>query len=147
MPYFTSENARENAAKGNELRWSQYRERQRQREREAKEREIAENAPRSAEQSTHAPEVPVDPYAAAEVWRVRAQIERMHALLEQAAESADAKDAKAAADALSRLYDVERILSGRPLPGTRKPIPGRIPRVKVEPIADASNADAALPGV
>jgi hypothetical protein len=50
--------------------------------------------------------------------RVRVQLERLDGELER---TKDARDVKAICDAIARLAEVERILAGRPLPGSRRP--------------------------
>jgi hypothetical protein len=62
--------------------------------------------------------IPADDFTARKIARVRDQIERVENLLTDAVEP-QAVDRFAAA--LARLYEIERILSGRPLPGSRRP--------------------------
>jgi hypothetical protein len=50
--------------------------------------------------------------------RVREQLERLDRL---ASEEDDPKQLKALADATTRLSEQERLLAGRPLPGSRRP--------------------------
>jgi hypothetical protein len=57
--------------------------------------------------------------------RVRAQLDKIDALM---AECSDTKQLKELADAAHRLQEQERVLDGRPLPGSRKPAPERNPR-------------------
>lgn len=59
-----------------------------------------------------------DEYVQAKLIRVRAQIAMLDEMLESAP---DAREAKASADALARLYEIESYLSGRPKPGSRRP--------------------------
>jgi hypothetical protein len=61
---------------------------------------------------------PKDAFTQARLERVRVQIARIDALL---ADEDDPKRLKELADALGRLADQERILAGRPLPGSRRP--------------------------
>jgi len=64
------------------------------------------------------PTTPADDFAVRKLARVRGQIERVELLLD------DADDPQAVdrfANALTRLYDLERVLAGRPLPGSRRP--------------------------
>ena len=60
----------------------------------------------------------IDSFTFQRLMRVRAQIERIDALL---ADEDEPKQLKELADALTRLADQERILAGRPLPGSRRP--------------------------
>ena len=67
---------------------------------------------------THPQTQPADEYTERRIRVTREQIR----LLDKQLESCDeAKDLKAIADAIYRLSDLERQLSGRPLPGTLKP--------------------------
>jgi len=97
---FTRENARENARKANEKRWK---------------RKQEQEAP---------PENPVTisaNYVQTELARTRAQIERLNGRLDKAIAKGDAKDLKFIADSVAKLREVERVLDGRPLPGSNKP--------------------------
>lgn len=134
MPLFTPLNAAEMAHRSQASR----RERKVSRMGTAYPGQIAGNEPGAADNLSPARETPADNYTADQLTLVRDQITQMHVVLREASKVKNAKDAKAAADALSRLYDVERVLAGRPLPGTRKPLPNRSPRVIVEPWKDAS---------
>lgn len=104
MPLFTRENARENALKANRVRWS--------RERSA------------AAQPAIVPPVPIpipvaeDTFTTRKLARVRGQIDRVEQLLDDADEP---QAVDRFANALTRLYDLERVLAGRPLPGSRRP--------------------------
>lgn len=63
-----------------------------------------------------------DEYVAARILRVRRQLGMLDSLLESAKE---ARDIDRIASAISRLSELERVLSGRPLPGSRKPLAER----------------------
>lgn len=67
------------------------------------------------------PVTEVDGYCKKRIRRVREQIEALNERLDAQIESGDAKDLKALTDAIGRLAELERILSGRPLPGQRRP--------------------------
>ena len=71
------------------------------------------------------PTVEVDTFTARKIARVREQIDRVEALLDDADEP---QAVDRFANALTRLYDLERILAGRPLPGSRRPTEDRAPR-------------------
>ena len=66
-----------------------------------------------------------DDYAARKLARVRGQIERVESLLD---DSDEPQAVDRFCNALTRLYDLERILAGRPLPGSRRPKEERSPR-------------------
>jgi hypothetical protein len=57
--------------------------------------------------------------------RVREQLERLDRM---AAEENDPKRIKELADATTRLSEQERILDGRPMPGSRRPTNDKVPR-------------------
>ncbi len=59
-----------------------------------------------------------DDYTARRIAVTRKQIRQMDSQLESCVEP---RDFKAICDALARLHEIERQLSGRPLPGTLKP--------------------------
>jgi hypothetical protein len=65
---------------------------------------------------------PVDEFIQRRLLRVRAQLERLDDLL---ADEDDSKTIKELSEALSRLQDQEQKLSGRPGPGTLRPMPER----------------------
>jgi hypothetical protein len=65
-------------------------------------------------------EIPTQDFIGLRLSRVRAQLDRLDALL---AATTDTKAIKELADATKRLQDQERELSGRPLPGSRRPAP------------------------
>lgn len=102
--YITSENAREMARRGNE----------------AKKRLALEHAAdieRLEKLAALAPKPP-DVYVGEQVTETRAQIQRVQKLLRTAK---DARKIKALSESLWRLSEVERVLSGRPLPSSAKP--------------------------
>ena len=66
-----------------------------------------------------------DPFTARRLSRVRDQLDRIDDL---AADETDPKRLKELADATTRLAEQERILAGRPLPGSRRPTEDRAPR-------------------
>ena len=68
---------------------------------------------------------PADNFITRKLARVREQIERVEALLDDADEP---QAVDRFCNALTRLYELERILSGRPLPGSRRPAQERAPR-------------------
>lgn len=72
--------------------------------------------------------------------RAREHLARLDKLFEAEASKAkpEAKTLKEYADAMARLQTQEQQLSGRPLPGSRKPAPDRVPRVNrdVGPLDD-----------
>lgn len=110
----TRETAREYARKANEAK-------------RAKQAALLANPPAPASD----PAKP-DPYLSAKLGRVRKQIEAVDKLIESASDP-QAVDRFAAA--LARLYEIERQLAGRPLPGSLRPTgkptqqsrPGRLP--------------------
>ena len=59
-----------------------------------------------------------DTFTTRKLARVREQIDSVEALLDKAVEP---QAVDRFANALTRLYDLERILAGRPLPGSRRP--------------------------
>lgn len=61
---------------------------------------------------------PDNSFAGRRLMRVREQLERLDRL---ASEEDDPKQLKALADATTRLSEQERLLAGRPLPGSRRP--------------------------
>lgn len=103
MPLFTPQTARENAAKAHEAR----------RENRERRRQEAEEA---AQAQTVAPHE--DDYVAKRIASARAQIERLEAL---ALTLSDALDIERTARAVASWSEIERVLSGRPLPGSRRP--------------------------
>ena len=83
-----------------------------------REETVAERAERlEAEVQTAAREL-LDEFAARRLMRVREQLQRLDDL---AAQATDSKVLKELADATTRLAEQERILAGRPLPGSRRP--------------------------
>jgi len=100
MPLFTSQNAATHGRNGGIARARNYEARQ---------------------QAEHTQDnTPLEPagFVASQLTRTRKQIEQLN---EQFESSTDPKELKALADALARLAEIERILDGRPLPGSRKP--------------------------
>lgn len=57
--------------------------------------------------------------------RVRLQMENLSDEIDEAIDRADSKKVKELTDAYTRLGDMERILAGRPLPGSKRPAPER----------------------
>lgn len=102
---FTRENAREFAARGNAKKA----------ELAAARLAIPPEPPRAAEPE---PAPRDDEFSARKLARVREQIERLDAMLLEATEP---QAVDRLASALSRLYEIERLLAGRPLPGSLKP--------------------------
>lgn len=92
---FTPENAREMALRGAQAR----------RERRAE-----------IEAALAQTNVPMDQYVEDQIRRTRAQIARLQDKLDKAR---DAKNIKALSESLWRLTEVERVLSGRPLPSAK----------------------------
>ena len=70
------------------------------------------------EQPVSNPAALLDEFAARRLMRVREQLQRLDDL---AAQATDSKVLKELADATTRLAEQERILAGRPLPGSRRP--------------------------
>ena len=66
-----------------------------------------------------------DDFTVRKLARVREQIDSVEKLLDAATEP---QAVDRFANALTRLYDLERILAGRPLPGSRRPTEDRAPR-------------------
>lgn len=102
---------------------------------EAKKRYAAEHAEVVAnleKLAAMAPE-PDEPYVREQVTRTRAQIEKVRKKLDHAR---TARDIKALSEALWRLCETERVLSGRPLPtaGKTPRAPDRAPTKAVEPL-------------
>jgi hypothetical protein len=63
-----------------------------------------------------------DPYVSVELTRARAHISRINSMLDK---EQDAQQLERLARALNVLSERERVLAGRPLPGSRKPAPER----------------------
>ena len=59
--------------------------------------------------------------------RIRGQIDRVEGLLDAACEP---QAVDRFANALTRLYDLERVLAGRPLPGSKRPAPERATKAR-----------------
>jgi hypothetical protein len=111
MPRFTAANARENAAKAHAAR----------RRRLATGDSPGVNAPQTPQ---FGPLEAGDAYVARRLARVRAQLDAVDKEIEDSI-SGDSKRLKELTDAQSRLAEQERLLSGRPLPGSRRPGPER----------------------
>lgn len=116
-PLFTTENAREMQARAVEAR-----------RRNAELREAERLAALVAAQT--AP--PASDYVAARLMRVREHIARVDGELAKASE---ALDIERLARALAALAELERVLDGRPLPGSRRPGKERAERrAELEPM-------------
>ena len=111
MALFTRETAASMSAKGNAARWSRWR----------AEREKTANPPKLEPIISDGNPT----FAQRKLARIRDQIDRVERLLDDADEP---QAVDRFANALTRLYDLERILDGRPLPGSRKPAPERATR-------------------
>lgn len=95
---------------------------------------IAETAPKPAED---------DPFVIRTIARVRKQINKIELRLSEVleAEELDASGVDRLCSAISRLADLERTLSGRPLPGSRKPAPDRQDKRRSAPAMPESEPD------
>lgn len=115
MPLFTAENAATHGRNGGLARARNY------------------EAQRQAEYTRDNTPLEPDRFVASQLTRTRAQIEQLN---EQFESSTDPKELKALADALARLCEIERVLDGRPLPGSRKPSnrPARTPQSLPDPV-------------
>ena len=100
-PYFTKENAREFAARGLQKR-----------------RENAEKRRQAIEAEERAKIVVTDCYISDTLLHVREQIKRLGGMI---AKEKDAQCLDRLASAYAKLSDQERILSGRPMPGSLRP--------------------------
>jgi hypothetical protein len=100
--FFTKANASEYARKGNAIRWHS----------------LPKPEPQPVTSLPEPVRIAQDDFTQRKLARVRVQIERVEDLLTAATEP-QAVDRYAAA--LARLYEIERILAGRPLPGSRRP--------------------------
>lgn len=103
---FTKESAAYYAKIANERRW------ERERARKAREAE------RIAREGADPVLVPERIYQDKRIERVREHIKRLDRMLE---DCIDPKEIKALADALAKFEEIERILSGRPMPGSLRP--------------------------
>ncbi len=117
MPLFTPEIARINAAKGVA---------QRKLNRDNREKLIKQLLDRPLAPELPQPKPPVEPvteYASRRLNRVRGQIERLNERIDDLLndDEVDAGAIDRLANALSRLQDMERIMDGRPLPGSKRP--------------------------
>ena len=109
MPLFTSANAREMARRGNVARWS---------------RPVAEPVQRAMPASPASVAGPVaDEYQQRRLARVRRQLDDndAHVDAELAKRQPDARRLKELVDAQIRLSEQERLLAGRPMPGSLRP--------------------------
>jgi hypothetical protein len=89
--------------------------------------------------------LPVDDFTVRKLARVRGQIDQVEKLLDKADEP---QAVDRFCNALTRLYDVERILAGRPLPGSRRPKDERGPRasagwIELQPVAPGDQPQVA----
>ena len=71
-----------------------------------------------------------DDYLAMKLVRVRKQLARLDDLLDQ---EDDPQKIDRLASAIARLSEIERILRGAPLPGSRKPLPERSMKRMISP--------------
>lgn len=125
MPLFTRENAREYAAKGNAVRWSPE-------HRNPKPPPEPANAPRVAA---------IDPFVNERLYRVRAQLDLIDKRIKEQCEKAtpDGQTLNWLCSAQARLSEQERMLAGRPVPGSLKPRqdrPTRTSYVDAAPLDD-----------
>lgn len=88
------------------------------------------------------PTEPVDAFAVRRLTRVRAQLDRLDALM---CEESDPKRLKELADASSRVSAQEFALAGRPLPGSRRPAPTGKLQASAPPATSGPWIPAALP--
>ncbi len=116
MPRFTPQNAREMAVRSLESR----------RERKSK-REDASAFPHPTPQET----APDPNYVARRLARVREQLDRVDCMMMK---EKDPQKLDRLASAQARLAEQERILDGRPLPGSRRLAVERTPRHHFTPI-------------
>jgi hypothetical protein len=100
MPLFTSETAAIQGKRGAIIRWTP-----------------KPTPPEPQSLSAIVPPI-ADDYTARRIAVTRKQIRMMD---DQLSTCSEPKDFKAICDALARLHEIERQLSGRPLPGTLKP--------------------------
>lgn len=123
MPLFTAETAAINGHKGALARWS--------RRNDPQDLAITPLLP--------APMPALDDYQVRRLHRVRVQLDQLDEAItrETAKERPDGQRLNWLAQAQDRLSEQERILAGRPLPGSRRPSPDRTPRN-----AQPSNLDA-----
>lgn len=80
----------------------------------------AHEARRAAKRAAEEAAIPED-YTEARLARVRAQLDLVDEQIEAAANGKDAKRLKDLCDAQARLAEQERVLAGRPLPGSHRP--------------------------
>ena len=113
MPLFTSENARELGQRGAKERWAK-----------AKAREAEEQEAARVSRIVATP----DGFTGQIITRTREHIVRLSDMI---AAERDAMKLDRLASALSRLSELERVLSGRPLPGSFKPVAPKVRKVAV----------------
>jgi hypothetical protein len=120
MARFTAANARENAAKSHAAR-----------------QQRRPNGDLAGETFRQTPQVgpheAAGDYVSRRLARVRAQLDLVDSAIEKAI-GGDSKRLKELTEAQSRLEEQERRLSGRPLPGSRKPAPERVRPVIERPV-------------
>ena len=109
MALFTRETAAIASTKANQVRWSRWR---------AEQAKI-ETPPEPKPPPAALPTTP-DDFTTRKLARIRGQIDAVESLLDGATEP---QAVDRFANALTRLYDLERVLAGRPLPGSRRPVP------------------------
>ena len=140
MPHFTKENARENAAKGNAKRWDNYRQAIARGEL-PKKKIKPEPAPEPEPPQPIAiqpamPPLEFEKFPLSQLGRVRKHLGRLNNLLDH---ETDPQKLDRLASATAKLCEVERILAGRPLPGSHRPKSGGSSRGtgnRAEPIAE-----------
>jgi len=112
--------------------------------------QLPQPIPQPASTPATSPPAPPQDFISTRLSRVRAQLDRLDQLLSIAT---DTKAIKELADATKRLQDQERELSGRPLPGSRRPAPEPspsarpAPRPPAAPIARQPSISPPLPKV
>lgn len=123
MALFTKDNAREMSAKGNQVRWAEPREPE-------PTQKPADSQPRFAGT------LPAnDGFSRTSLLRVRKQLDLVNdSLLAQLSKSTiDPQAIDRLSNAQMRLSEQERILAGRPLPGSHRPRPERADRRQAAP--------------
>lgn len=131
MARFTAANAREMAAKSHAAR----------RQRLASGEPTAESDMQMPHTGPHGA---LDSYVARRLARVRRQLDSVDAAIEKSIGD-DSKRLKELTDAQMRLAEQERQLSGRPLPGSRRPAPERQEHRRGLPGGIASEASTPPP--
>ena len=117
MPLFTKESAASYGKKGALARWAP--------------------KPPPPEPPPVAELVPEPNYNLKRLSRVRKQIDQLSTMLE---EESEPQSIDRLASAISRLSEIERQLSGRPLPGTLQPGREKPARLMLSPAVDAGHA-------